>query len=136
MVVPETFEGHCSQKTNNTQFNLIRTFKTIYRLVRLVDFEDFGSSKPTPLSQAKRGVVTKMTKKRKSPEPAVPAQTDPYASLPAKMPSITEDYKGWLQYQKQKWKIQRQARKRRRQLFGEKQIDSSDAIGRPEERRD
>jgi DNA polymerase epsilon subunit 1 len=32
-------------------------------------------------------------------------------------------------YQKQKWKIQRQARKRRRQLFGEKPVDSSDAIG-------
>jgi DNA polymerase epsilon subunit 1 len=89
------------------------------------DLEDFGSTK---LSQTKRGVVTKMVSKRKEPEPAVPV-TDPYAALPKIMPSITEDYSGWLMYQKQKWKIQKQARLRRRQLFGEKPVDSSDAIG-------
>jgi DNA polymerase epsilon subunit 1 len=93
------------------------------------DLEDFGSSRLSPKSQTKRGVSTKMVTKRKEPEPAVPAQTDPYAALPKVMPSITEDYSGWLQYQKQKWKIQRQARKRRRQLFGEKPVDASDAIG-------
>lgn len=96
---------------------------------RVADLEDFGASKLSQLSQTKKGVVTKMAQKRKAPEPAVPVQTDPYASLPAKMPSITEDYKGWLRYQKQKWKIQKQARIRRRQLFGEKQTDTSDAIG-------
>lgn len=96
---------------------------------RVADLEDFGASKFSQLSQTKKGVVTKMAQKRKAPEPAVPVQTDPYASLPAKMPSITEDYKGWLRYQKQKWKIQKQARIRRRQLFGEKQTDTSDAIG-------
>ncbi|KAF2814826.1 DUF1744-domain-containing protein [Mytilinidion resinicola] len=97
---------------------------------RVLDLEDFGGSKMTQVSQAvaaRRGVVTKMVQKRKQPEPAVPA--DPFASLPKYMPSITEDYNGWLQYQKKKWKIQKQARKRRRQLFGEKQTDSSDAIG-------
>ncbi|KAF2738253.1 DUF1744-domain-containing protein [Polyplosphaeria fusca] len=94
-----------------------------------VDLEDFGGSKLPPKSQVKRGTVTKMVSKRKEPEPAVPVQTDPYAALPKVMPSITEDYTGWLQYQKQKWKIQRLARKRRRQLFGEKQVDASDAIG-------
>lgn len=93
------------------------------------DLEDFGSTKLSPKSQVKRGVVTKMVTKRKEPEPAVPAQTDPYAALPKVMPSITEDYSGWLMYQKQKWKIQRQARKRRRQLFGEKPVDAADAIG-------
>jgi len=45
------------------------------------------------------------------------------------MPNISEDYKGWLQYQKQKWKIQRQARGRRRHLFGERRADATDAIG-------
>jgi DNA polymerase epsilon subunit 1 len=93
------------------------------------DLEDFGSSRISPKSQAKRAAVTKMVQKRKAPEPAVPVQTNPYAALPKVMPSITEDYSGWLQYQKQKWKIQRLARKRRRQLFGEKPVDSSDAIG-------
>ncbi|KAJ4348416.1 DNA polymerase epsilon catalytic subunit [Didymosphaeria variabile] len=95
-----------------------------------VDLEDFGGSgKISPKSQAKRGMVTKMATKRKEPEPAVPVQTDPYAALPKVMPSITEDYPGWLMYQKQKWKIQRQARKRRRQLFGERTGDAVDGIG-------
>ncbi|PSN62480.1 DUF1744-domain-containing protein [Corynespora cassiicola Philippines] len=94
-----------------------------------VDLEDFGSSNLSPKSQAKKSMVTKMVTKRKEPEPAVPVQTDPYAALPKVMPSITEDYSGWLMYQKQKWKIQKQARKRRRQLFGEKPVDTSDAIG-------
>ncbi|KAH7137990.1 hypothetical protein B0J11DRAFT_513356 [Dendryphion nanum] len=93
------------------------------------DLEDFGSSKLSPKSQVKKGIVTKMVAKRKEPEPAVPVQTDPYAALPKIMPSITEDYSGWLMYQKQKWKIQRLARKRRRQLFGEKPADATDAIG-------
>jgi DNA polymerase epsilon subunit 1 len=99
------------------------------RVTTNTDLEDFGSSRTSPKTQAKRAVVTKMVQKRKEPEPAVPVQTDPYAALPKVMPLITEDYSGWLQYQKQKWKIQRQARKRRRQLFGEKPVDSTDAIG-------
>ncbi|KAF2278324.1 DUF1744-domain-containing protein [Westerdykella ornata] len=102
---------------------------TLNTRVSAGDLEDFGSSGLSPKSQVKRGVVTKMVAKRKEPEPAVAVQTNPYAALPKVMPSITEDYSGWLQYQKQKWKIQRQARKRRRQLFGEKPIDASDAIG-------
>ncbi|KAI8939432.1 DNA polymerase epsilon catalytic subunit [Plenodomus lindquistii] len=94
------------------------------------DLEDFGAAKLTQTqAQVKKGIVTKMVAKRKEPEPAVPVQTDPYAALPKVMPSINSDYPGWLMYQKQKWKIQRQARKRRRQLFGEKQVDATDAIG-------
>ncbi|EON66964.1 DNA polymerase epsilon catalytic subunit A [Coniosporium apollinis CBS 100218] len=93
---------------------------------RAIDLEDFGGSQ---LQKPKRGVVTKMVQKRKAPEPAVPVAADPFATLPAKMPSITEDYKGWLEYHKKKWRMQKVARKRRRQLFGEKRTDASDAIG-------
>jgi len=93
---------------------------------KLTDLEDFGSA---PTDKSKRGIVTKMVQKRKAPEPAVPVQTNPYDQLPAVMPSITEDYQGWLQYQKKKWKIQKQARIRRRQLFGDRRIDTGDAIG-------
>lgn len=92
------------------------------------DLEDFGSQ---PLGKFKRGTVSKMpaSQKRKAAETTTPASLNPYDSLPPVMPSITEDYKGWLHYQKQKWKIQKQARKRRRQLFGEKRVDNTDAIG-------
>lgn len=93
------------------------------------DMEDFGS---TALSKFKPGSATKAvaSQKRKiRDEPTLPATINPYDSLPAVMPSITEDYVGWLQYQKKKWKIQKAARKRRRQLFGEKRQDATDAIG-------
>ncbi|KAI1957403.1 DNA polymerase epsilon catalytic subunit [Ophidiomyces ophidiicola] len=64
--------------------------------------------------------------KRKAPEPL--HCVDPFASLPSFMPSITEDYEGWLKYQKQKWKIQKNARLRRRKLFGERTVVASDSI--------
>jgi len=90
------------------------------------DLEDFGSSQ---LSKTKNGLVTKMVQKRKALEPSAPVSADPYASLPAEMPSITGDYEGWLRYQKKKWKIQKQARLRRRQLFGERSNAANDSLG-------
>ena len=90
------------------------------------DLEDFGSSQ---LSKAKTGEVTRMVQKRKAPEPTSDTNVDPYASLPSKMPSMTEDYEGFLRYQKQKWKIQKQARIRRRQLFGERNNAAADSLG-------
>ncbi|KAI9822489.1 MAG: DNA polymerase epsilon catalytic subunit [Pycnora praestabilis] len=93
---------------------------------RMPDLEDYGSSIP---GKPKNEMITKIFKKRKAPEPAIPVSADPYASLPTKMPLITVDYEAWLRYQKQKWKIQKQARIRRRQLFGERSNTSSDAIG-------
>lgn len=111
---------------NTTKNSLAEVSANI--LSKTADLEDFGASKLTQPTSTK-GVVTKMSQKRKAAEAAAPVQIDPYASLPAKMPSSTEDYQGWLRYQKKKWKIQRQARARRRQLFGEKRSDANDAIG-------
>jgi DNA polymerase epsilon subunit 1 len=92
------------------------------------DMEDFGS---TPMSKLKPSIAAKIasTQKRKAIEAEAPVTSNPYDSLPAVMPSMTEDYRGWLKYQKKKWKIQKSARKRRRQLFGEKRADATDAIG-------
>ena len=70
----------------------------------------------------------KLVQKRKSPD-GPKAPVDPFAALPPKMPSIQDDYPAWLQYQKQKWKIQKQARIRRRQLFGERPAAASDGLG-------
>ena len=65
--------------------------------------------------------------KRKAVETA-PISADPYAALPANMPPLKE-YNDWLQYQKQKWKIQKQARIRRRQLYGDRPTNTNtDAI--------
>ena len=102
----------------------------IARTILSGDLEDFGAAKLTQTqAQMKRGFATKIATKRKEPEPTVSVQTDPYAALPKIMPSIDNDYPAWLMYQKQKWKIQKQARIRRRQLFGEKPVNASDAIG-------
>ncbi len=63
--------------------------------------------------------------KRKSPpetegDAAAGASLDPFAALPKVMPSPSEDYVAFLQYQKKKWAIQKQARIRRRHLFGDR----------------
>ena len=94
---------------------------------KAIDLEDFGSS---ALAKTKNGAVIRVngSQKRKA-ETTAPAPVNPYDSLPSVMPSITEDYRGWLRYQKKKWKIQKQARTRRRQLFGEKRPDATDGIG-------
>ncbi|KAF2400087.1 DNA polymerase epsilon, catalytic subunit A/POL2 [Trichodelitschia bisporula] len=93
---------------------------------QVVDLEDFGGSQ---LPRPRKGMVTVMSRKRKGEDAPLAAQSDPFASLPAVMPNVSEDYSEWLKYQKQKWRLQKQARIRRRQLFGEKRVDTSDAIG-------
>ncbi|KAL8972815.1 MAG: hypothetical protein Q9183_000342 [Haloplaca sp. 2 TL-2023] len=90
------------------------------------EIEDMGS---TQLAKAKTGQVSRMVQKRRAVEPAPPVNTDPYVSLPAKMPCMTEDYEGFLRYQKKKWKIQKQQRIRRRQLFGERENMATDSLG-------
>jgi DNA polymerase epsilon subunit 1 len=86
------------------------------------DLEDFGGTQvPKPKSQ-----LVHASQKRKSPEADAPAPVDPYASLPSYMPDPSEDYPAFLQYQKKKWVIQKQARKRRRQLFGERSNATND----------
>ena len=89
------------------------------------DLEDIGGEQ-MPKSKAQ---ALRMSQKRKSPEPTTIETIDPYASLPKVMPDPSVDYKGFLKYQKQKWTIQRQARKRRRQLFGERSTTASDLGG-------
>jgi len=91
-----------------------------------LDLEDFGSS---ALTKTKRGAAIQMQSAQKRKAEVAAAPVNPYDSLPSVMPSITEDYQGWLKYQKQKWKIQKQARKRRRQLFGEREPDAGDSLG-------
>lgn len=70
----------------------------------------------------------KVAQKRKHLESTPKTSLDPFASLPAVMPSISDDYQGFLVYQKQKWKIQKQARARRRQLFGERTNVATDSL--------
>ncbi|KAI0475242.1 DNA polymerase epsilon [Xylariaceae sp. FL0804] len=89
---------------------------------RLEDLEDFGTKLLKPKSTTamiNSSQVAPTVTKRKSPEPEKES-LDPYAVLPKVMPDPSEDYPAFLEYQKQKWKIQKQARIRRRHLFGER----------------
>ncbi|KFG87369.1 DNA polymerase epsilon [Metarhizium anisopliae] len=88
---------------------------------RMEDLEDFGNKllKPKQVSAAVASSQPAPTvQKRKSPEPS--ENTDPMAVLPKVMPNPSENYPAFLKYQKQKWKLQKQARIRRRQLFGDR----------------
>src|SRR3569833_2102848 len=88
---------------------------------RLGDMEDYGKLlKPKTISAVISASQTTMAKsqKRKAPEPQAPA--DPFAALPKVMPSPSEDYAAFLEYQKVKWKLQKAARIRRRHLFGDR----------------
>jgi len=88
---------------------------------RLGDMEDYGKLlKPKTISDVISASQKTMAKsqKRKSPEPQAPA--DPFAALPKVMPSPSEDYAAFLEYQKVKWKLQKAARIRRRHLFGDR----------------
>ncbi|KAL4879667.1 hypothetical protein BJY04DRAFT_220006 [Aspergillus karnatakaensis] len=80
------------------------------------------------MEKLKSSSPNKISQKRKHPENQAKTSLDPFASLPAKMPSINDDYVGFLKYQKQKWKIQKQARLRRRQLFGERANTGGDSL--------
>ena len=96
-----------------------------HRLPSTADFEDALSQSTQKLRAQKS--LSKTAQKRKAPDSGS-LSANPFASLPAKMPSMTEDYEGFLKYQKQKWKIQKQARIRRRELFGERVNASTDGL--------
>ncbi|KAK2800573.1 DNA polymerase epsilon catalytic subunit [Onygenales sp. PD_10] len=96
-----------------------------HRLPASGDIEDMVSQS---VQKQKAQAISRISQKRKDPDNST-SQIDPFANLPAVMPSMTEDYEGWLKYQKQKWKIQKQARLRRRKLFGERTTTTSNAIG-------
>ena len=89
---------------------------------------DMDESIANSTQKQKSSPDSKVAQKRKHPENAPKTSLDPFASLPAVMPSMTDDYQGFLKYQKQKWKIQKQARIRRRQLFGERANVATDSL--------
>ncbi|KAK3320306.1 hypothetical protein B0T19DRAFT_285529 [Cercophora scortea] len=88
----------------------------------LGDMEDYGDLlKPKTVSAAISASQKPAAKKRKSsPEPNASENQDPFAALPDKKPLPGEDYAAFLEYQKLKWKLQKQARARRRHLFGDR----------------
>ncbi|KAK9473977.1 TCP-1/cpn60 chaperonin family-domain-containing protein [Dipodascopsis tothii] len=76
------------------------------------DIEDGGVPGPKLLRP-----VARVTKRRGLAD-ADAQKENAFASLPPVPPGLDDDYADWLRYAKAKWKAQRQARQRRRFLFG------------------
>ncbi|KAK9452621.1 hypothetical protein V1511DRAFT_507411 [Dipodascopsis uninucleata] len=87
---------------------------------QIIDLEDLTSSELSFQMKPNVPVAMVTTKRKSMAKDSRPCEHSEniYASLPSYKPSINEDYVGWLQYMKQKWKIQRHARERRKHLFG------------------
>ncbi|KAI0015820.1 DNA polymerase family B [Xylariomycetidae sp. FL0641] len=100
---------------------------------KLGDVEDYGSKLLKPksttaaINASQAAQPAPSSTKRKSPEPEK-ENIDPFAALPKTMPDPSEDYPAFLEYQKKKWKIQKQARIRRRHLFGERRGNTGNNI--------
>ncbi|KAL5628387.1 hypothetical protein BROUX41_003135 [Berkeleyomyces rouxiae] len=97
---------------------------------RLDDVEDYGNQ----LAKAKtigaaiassQAASSSSMPKRKAPDRD---ETPVLEDLPKKMPDPSEDYVEFLLYQKRKWKMQKEARARRRQLFGDRRMNNSSSI--------
>jgi DNA polymerase epsilon subunit 1 len=113
------------EKSEKAPLSTISTNILDHRVQHAGDMDEVIAHSTQKLKSSPDG---KVAQKRKHPEGIAKTALDPFASLPAVMPSITEDYQGFIKYQKQKWKIQKQARVRRRQLFGERTNVATDGL--------
>ncbi|KAL6240084.1 DNA polymerase epsilon catalytic subunit A [Aspergillus navahoensis] len=95
---------------------------------RVQHADNLDEAMASSMEKLKSSSPQKASGKRKHPESQPKTFLDPFSNLPAKMPSMNDDYVGFLKYQKQKWKIQKQARLRRRQLFGERANTGGDSL--------
>lgn len=117
------------QKKLTDLFSSKEPLADITNINRAEDMEDFGAKllKPKQLGELiASSQPPAVSQKRKSPEPA--ENPNPMAALPDNMPDPSDDYVGFLEYQKKKWKLQKQARIRRRQLFGERRSNANSNI--------
>lgn len=117
------------QKKLTDLFSSKEPLADITNINRAEDMEDFGAKllKPKQLGDIiSSSQPPAVSQKRKSPEPA--ENPNPMAALPDNMPDPSDDYVGFLEFQKKKWKLQKQARIRRRQLFGERRSNANSNI--------
>ncbi|OBA20211.1 DNA-directed DNA polymerase epsilon, catalytic subunit A [Metschnikowia bicuspidata var. bicuspidata NRRL YB-4993] len=84
------------------------------------DIEDFGNRADDDVPGSLVGKVTVKKRKLREAQKAKIEEEEKHASLlRGTCPSMTEDYVGFLEYQKAKWNLQSRNRDRRKKLFGE-----------------
>ncbi|SCW03082.1 LAFE_0G02542g1_1 [Lachancea fermentati] len=99
------------------QTSLTKFFKKTKQAPVVKDIEDTFLDSESADNFAKMRIA-KITTKKKAKRRRDQGEEEQNLTLPSEMPSMDEDYIGWLNYQKIKWKIQARDRKRRTQLFG------------------
>ena len=104
-------------KSPLSEISLNTTDRRLHRELRAAGVAGTQAAYPPAKQQKRKG--------QNAPQIA----TDPYSALPPRMPSPLHDYVGFLQYQKKKWRIQKQARSRRRHLFGDHSLAGSENLG-------
>ena len=85
---------------------------------KVKDIEDLFKAESTDGEDVSKKLVARVSKGKLNKRKNVQAPVEEALMLPTTMPSMEEDYKAWLDYQKIKWKIQARDRRRRTQLFG------------------
>ncbi|KAG5438743.1 hypothetical protein PCANB_002463 [Pneumocystis canis] len=96
------------------QHPITKTFQVLPKVTENI----INTNKKSPLVSSDKSaeIIPKIITENK--EITKEKENDPFAVLGPLTAKIDDDYKSWLQYQKRKWKIQKQSRDRRRHLFG------------------
>ncbi|SSD58769.1 probable DNA polymerase epsilon catalytic subunit A [Saccharomycodes ludwigii] len=103
------------------QVSLTKFFKKTNEYVRIRDIEDCFSSTNHLTTVATNPKVSRViTRNKRRREKKDKNEEDESLKLPKEIPNPDENYVEWLNYSKLKWKIQKQERERREQLFGAK----------------
>ncbi|KAK9478531.1 hypothetical protein V1514DRAFT_330928 [Lipomyces japonicus] len=136
---PEWLHKRIARMENSKQQVSMNTFKLkpmidVTNIGGIGDLEDVGSEISTARTAAiakSKAQMARVISKRKHQQTDVLAESidQMFATLPAEMPNISNNYADWLDYQKQKWKVQRQARQRRKQVFGRNSLVHSSRHG-------
>ncbi|KAG2736113.1 hypothetical protein G9P44_000203 [Scheffersomyces stipitis] len=127
---PDWLQKKIHTKEDSRQQSSISTFfgsankkevmeKQVKEIKEIKDIEDFGDIDTVGAPKSRIGKV--VSRKRRAARNAIAeAEEDERNSaiLNAPCPSMIEDYEGFLQYQKAKWKVQAGNRERRKKIFG------------------
>lgn len=119
-----TSEDKFQQKSISQFFQ--SSSKKDYQTKTVKDIEDFGEVDDTNMKSKVSKVTVRKRKLREAQRLRTEEEERENAVLNSPCPSMTEDYAGFLRYQKAKWRLQANNRQRRKKLFG----DSSEASHR------
>lgn len=95
------------------------TTKEDYKTKAVKDIEDFGEVDDSLMKSKVSKVTVRKRKLREAQRLRTEEEERDNVILGGLCPSMTEDYAGFLEYQKAKWRVQSKNRQRRKKLFGE-----------------